>query len=151
MQLNQVEIKIFRLLSIDPSDGTNNESELRESLCKLSLETLFSLINATGYSVLHLACSNFEGYYGLALLDIVTTTMKLKVNDSPTSFNHVMSSPQAGTISQNPEDSTERHHLLIDWINQKTASLRPLSRSVDEALFSEGDSDMEDDAAISDE
>jgi hypothetical protein len=67
--LNTLEIKIFRLLTQDPSPLI--EAELKQALSNLPLDTLFNLNNTTGYSVLHVATSSNDCVYGETVLNAV--------------------------------------------------------------------------------
>ena len=67
--MSTCEIKIFRILSEEPTDILVNE--LRANLKSIPLVILFNLHNTTGYSILHVACSNFKGYYAKIVLDTV--------------------------------------------------------------------------------
>jgi hypothetical protein len=66
--INQRDVKLFKLLSEPPDPKL--EAQLRELLKKIPLNSLYSMNNTTGYSVLHVACSNYKGYYGQLVLDI---------------------------------------------------------------------------------
>lgn len=81
------------------------EGELQEALVATPLRQIFNMHNTTGYSVLHVACSNFEGNYAMLLLQTILDGLTQE---------------EARKGEGSFDSSEDIRKSFITWLNQRT-------------------------------